>query len=244
MKHDAPATGRSLTLTFESWNRARRQLSMVWRVGDLRFTTSFWYDSVDLPALEATYGRQAMERIYFHIMAYEGLKLCSLRPDAIDLGDFARFHTRSFEAAWRTTMQNVWQQWRYENDDPDYAGPTFTSTPVADDFPLLTAPDGPAKVLSFCGGGKDSIVALKLLERAGIPHDSFVYSSSAYGMAEPQHRLSNKLLDHATPERRHAQWIYDDFMDSPVLQLNDRYRTLTLTAAETPTCLMACLPIA
>ena len=85
------------TLRLESFSRARNQLSMVYGFDELRFETSYWYNDVDLMALEAKYGQLFMDKVYFHIMAFEANKLVSLRPDYIDLGPFARFHTPHFE---------------------------------------------------------------------------------------------------------------------------------------------------
>ena len=48
----------------------------------------------------------------------------------------------------------------------------------------------------LCGGGKDSLVGMRLLERAGIDYDAFIYSHSTYGRGEPQHRLVDRLVAH------------------------------------------------
>ena len=118
-------------------------------------------------------------------------------------------------------------------------------------MPLLPPPPPPGesrrinapKALSFFGGGKDSLVAAKLLETLGQPYDSLVYASSIYGQLGRQHEQITGLLNHCSPERRHRQWIFDDFMDSPVLALGPDTRVKTLTAAETPSSIFASLPV-
>jgi hypothetical protein len=101
---------------------------------------------------------------------------------------------------------------------------------------------GPVEVLAFCGGGKDSLLSLRLLEAAGVPYATLQYSSSVYGRAERQHELIGGLLDHCRPARRHRQWIYDDFLDTPVTELERDFGVRTLTAAETPASVFASLP--
>ena len=51
-----------------------------------RRPVEFDHGDVDLPALEERCGRDFLERIYFHIAAFEANKLCSLRPARLDLG--------------------------------------------------------------------------------------------------------------------------------------------------------------
>jgi hypothetical protein len=137
----------------------------------------------------------------------------------------------------------VWAQWRWENQRPDYV-PAFVESPVS---PVPATPiamqAGPVELLAFCGGGKDSLVGLKLLERAGLPFATLVYSHSIYGAAAPQHALLDRLGDATARVRAERQWIYDDFLDAPVLQLRPELGIKTLTAAETPASVFATLPL-
>ena len=227
----------------EGYTRSRHQFTMSFGIDDLRFSTSYWYEDVDLPMLEQRYGLEFMEKVYFHIIAFEANKLASLCPDTLDLGPFARFHTSPFETLWRTVFRRVWAQWRYENDLPDYDGPAFIGQPVSDSPSVVEIEYGPVEVLSFCGGGKDSLVAMKLLERADIPYSSLAYSSSIYGNARHQHDLIDGLVSRTSAMTRHRIWMYDDFMDSPVTRLYPAYGVKSLTAAETPSSIFATLPV-
>ena len=207
------------------------------------FTTTYWFDTVDLSLLEARFGQPLMEEIYFHIAAFELNKLCSLRPKAIDWGPYGRFVDAEFWDLWSTVFRNVWAQWRYENDDPEYFGPSLTGR---------LAPSGTAtfdrqllhpKTLAFFGGGKDSLVAAKLLETIEEPYESLVYASSIYGDLNHQHKQISHLLRFCKPVQSHRQWIFDDFLLSPVIDLGPQTPSRTLTAAETPSSIFASLPI-
>ncbi|RMH20544.1 MAG: hypothetical protein D6696_07910 [Acidobacteria bacterium] len=226
------------------YSRARHQLAFRYRLDDLRFQTTFWYEDADLYALEARFGQQALERIYFHVALFDVNKLCSLAPAAIDLGPFAPYHTAAFEELWRTVLHHVWAQWRYENDLPGYAGPEFLSRPAATAYPPLEPVPGPVDSLVFCGGGKDSLVAMKALEEADLAFATYAYSDSIYGTAAPQHALIEKLCAHVAAARHHRSWAFDDVLDSPIAALAPEYGPRTLLAAETPRSIFAALPIA
>jgi hypothetical protein len=161
-------------------------------------TTTYRWPGVDLDDLACTIGAEAFERIVFHIAAFELNKLCVLEPDTLDFGPWGRFATRRFEQVWCQVFRHVWAQWRFENNSPDYLGPRF-STVETSGQPVTQNGSG---TLLFCGGGKDSLVAARLLERAGHAFDSYAYSHSIYGAAGPQHQLIDGLLDHLAPRLR------------------------------------------
>lgn len=231
------------TIRFESLTHSRNHISMIVGIDSLRFEFAYWYGDVDLFRLEERYGKEFMQKIFFHIMAFEANKLMSLAPAAVDLGEFARFHTRSFEALWRTIFRHVWGEWRYRNNLPDYQGPDFLSDPIDSARWNVEVVPGDVDVLNFCGGGKDSLVAMKLFERAEIPYASFAYSHSVYGAPGQQHALIDGLLEHGQPVRKHRLTVFDSFLDSPVLELCPEYGVKSITAAETPGSLFAVLPI-
>ena len=230
-------------IRFEKLTRSRQQISMVFKIDDLRFETAYWYSDIDLYRLEERFGSAFMNKLYFHIMAFEINKFVSLKPETIDLGDYAHFYTKTFETLWRKILHHVWAQWRYEHNLPFYRGPKFTNKFAKTSVSAIENTIGDTEVLSFCGGGKDSLVAMKLLERAEIPFASFAYSHSIYGPAKPQHQLIEALLQHGKPVKLHQQWVYDSFSDAPVLQLYPGYQVKSITAAETPSSIFAVLPV-
>jgi hypothetical protein len=210
---------------------------------DLRFHVTVWYEDVDLDALAHRHGDEAIERIAVHVALFQLNAACSLRPEVIELGPYAKYLTADLARLWRTVFHHVWAQWRYEHDLPDYDGPRFVD-PIAPAPAPLRAPDGPVELLAFCGGGKDSLVALKLLERARLPFATLGYAHSIYGAAEPQHALLDRVAGATARTRAERQWVIDDLLDVPVARLRPALGVKYLLAAETPASVFAALPIA
>jgi hypothetical protein len=131
-------------------------------------------------------------------------------------------------------FRHVWAQWRYETNDPDYV-PDFTAPAAAPSPAPARVPAGLVELLAFCGGGKDSLVSLKLLERAHLPFATLAYSHSIYGNAAHQHALIDRVAGATARARAERQWVIDDFMDAPVGKMH---------AAETPASVFAALPLA
>lgn len=154
-------------LSLSSWSRGRHQLAFSYSFEDLFFSSTFWYEGADFYELEERYGAKFMQRLYFHIAAFDINKVVSLRPDRLSWGPFADFATPEFASLWRDIFKNVWAQWRYQNDDPEYFGPSFEVSPVSAVSAPVETEQGEVDILAFCGGGKDSLVAMKLLERGG-----------------------------------------------------------------------------
>lgn len=219
-----------------------QQLSADFVCAGYAFKTSYWYEGISFDLLKEVYGEVFLEKIIFHIIAFDINKLVSLLPDTLDFGPLSHHVTPSFRNLWKLIFIRVWAQWRYENKLPNYAGPTFAIADTTLAIPAISVTPGTVSVLSFCGGGKDSLVSAKLLERSGVAFSTLAYSSSIYGQAAAQHKLIDNLLDQTTPVMRHRQWIFDDFMDSPVLSALPEIGVKTLCAAETPSSIFACLP--
>lgn len=56
--------------------------------------------------------------------------------------------------------------------------------------------------------------------------------------------MLDALLDHGSPSHRRRLWIFDDFLESPVLTLGSQVGPKTLTAAETPSSIFIAIPFA
>ncbi len=233
-----------MKIQFENIYRSASHLSFTFLFDDHRFETAYWYEGIDFYDLENNHGKAFMENIYFHIVAFEFNKLLSLAPDEIDFGKYNSLVTPAFIGLWRTIAHKVWAQWRYENDLPKYEIPNFPEQHFpASAIQPVHLKKGKIENLVFCGGGKDSLVAMQLMEQQDIPYSVFTYSHSIYGTAEKQHDLIGKLIDQCNPEKTHRQWVYDSFVDSPILKLNKKINVKTITAAETPSSIFAVLPI-
>ena len=182
-----------------------------------------------------------MDRLAFHIAMFQLNTVASLglmrSRSASTRGSRRR---RSSSCGGRCS--NVWAQWRWEHQLPDYV-PDFVDAAGVSVAPTHV-PAGPVELLAFCGGGKDSLVALKLLERAGLPFATLGYSHSIYGASAPQHALLDRVADRTARVRAERQWIIDDFLDAPVTRLRPELGVHSITAAETPASVFAALPIA
>lgn len=233
-------------LIFEEVNRSRRQLVLNYRVDDIVFSTAYWYDTVNFYELETRFGPAFMRQVYFHLLAFEANKAASLKPEFLDLGPYQDLYSDQFFELWRTIFQNVWGVWRHDNDITDYFGPQQPTTQRSGQQSLADPVALPAqeRLLNLCGGGKDSLVSAKLLERAGIPYDVMVYSHNIYGPAQRQHQLIEGMLQHTAALTRHRAWVYDTALDSPAAQLYPEYGVKHLLAAETVSSYWTALPIA
>ncbi|MCX5744871.1 MAG: hypothetical protein NT062_20475, partial [Proteobacteria bacterium] len=231
------------TLRLLEIRRARDHVAVTCGLDDLRFHFAVWYQGVDLDALARAHGDELIDRLAFHVAMFQVNAACSLRPDVIELGPYARFATPRFRDVWHTVFRRVWAQWRWEHDLPDYLGPAFVDPPAPHATPVHT-PAGPVELLAFCGGGKDSLVALQLLARAGLPFATLGYAHTIYGDAAHQHALLDRLGDATARVRAERQWVTDDLMGTPVLGLRPELGVTSILAAETPASVFAALPIA
>lgn len=228
-------------ISLNSIRRSRSSVSLTYSLDSQQFETTYRYDpSINLIELEDRFGRGPMTRIYFHMLALEAAKLVSLAPESIDVGPFAEFDTRQFREFWQTLVRRIWSQWRYTHRRPDYLGPSFRTrgrtgggTPVRFDATSSC-------VLNMCGGGKDSLVTMKLFEESGIPFCSYAYSHSVYGEAEFQHSLIDRLLDEGQPRKRHKHWVHDSLLRK---HGNSEFKSPEIIAAETPCAVIGALPV-
>lgn len=235
---------RQKTLWLGTIERSQHHLKLNYGMDQLAFSTAYWYEGVDLLALESQYGFETMENIYFHMLIFEANKLLSLGPERIDPGPYGHLCNPELNDFWKTIAHKVWSQWRFQHDKPDYLIPDLlgSDTDPVTPKPVAITP-GETEILSFCGGGKDSLVSLKILEEAGLKYDTYGYSHSVYGNAAHQHQLIENLIAQAQPEKHIHHWIYDDFMDAPILTLNREYGIEHILAAETPASLFGVLPV-
>jgi len=223
--------------------RGRTSISASCALDDLRFHATVWYQDVDLDELAHVHGAEVLDRIALHVALFQLNAVASLRPDTIELGVYSRFLTPALVRLWQTVFRNVWGQWRWQHDLRDYL-PEFANAPVESEPAPVSASSGDTELLVFSGGGKDSLVALKLLERARLPFATLGYAHSIYGGAAEQHALLDRLGGMTARVRAERQWIVDDFLDSPVVALRPDLGVKSVLAAETPASVFAALPIA
>ena len=232
------------TLWLEPVRRGRRHLLLRYGVDELSFSTTYWYDDVDLEWLATIYGEGFLRRVEFHLLAFEANKAASLAPDAIDFGPYADLVTEPFWELWETLFHNVWGVWRYENDLPDYRLPRPAGRLSENGGAPAVVVDASGRLLLLCGGGKDSLVCMKLLERGGVAYDTFAYSHSTYGPAAFQHELIGGLLAHCAPRAEHRGWVFDDALEAPVAETHPELGIRRILAAETVSSYWTALPVA
>jgi len=220
------------------------RIAMQFGVDDLSFSTTYWYDDVDFDALEAAQGADAVRSIVFHVVAFEAAKLTALQPAVVDFGVYRDLVTPAFWELWSTVWRSVWGQWRFEKGLSDYPGPRLAHDLAAPSEIAVESPALCARPLLFVGGGKDSLVAMSVLDAAGYEYDTYSYSHSAYGTAAFQHELIERLASHGVRANVHRkQWVFDDFLDSPVTRVRPDLGSNGLLAAETPSSLFGVLPV-
>ena len=236
--------------------RARDHIAATCAIDGAEFHFTVWYEDLDLDAVARAHGEELVDRLAFHVAMFQINTACSLRPETIELGRWSRFATARFRELWRTVFRRVWAQWRYEHDQQGYEGPAFVDPPgppakstrteagVGGSAEGGTPQSRRTPWLAFCGGGKDSLVALKLLERAGLPFATLGYAHSIYGGAAHQHALLDRVGAASARVRAERQWVLDDFMDAPISRLRPELGVKSILAAETPASLFATLPLA
>lgn len=203
------------------------------------------YGDVDFIELELRFGREFMQRLYFHIAALEAIPLVSFQPAAISFGEFARFATERFVSLWQTVIMKCGGDWRYVNQLPDFRSPRFVDPPAASDHPRVTMPTGQdIESLSFNGGGKDSLVAAQLLGGGDIRFATYGYSSPEYGEADPQHQLIDRLVQRTASLRHHRLVATDNYDETGAWKMLADRGIRNQICAETPTSILGALPIA
>ncbi len=217
---------------------------MTFALDGLSLDKVYSYQDVDLLELESRFGREFMERLYFHVAAMEAIPLASLRPAAISFGRFARFATQRFESLWHTVLVHCGGQWRFENNLPDFRGPQFADASARADHQPIAMAAGEIESLSFNGGGKDSLVAAQLLAGGDIPFATYAYSYPEYGSADEQHRLIDQLVQRTASRRHHRLTISDNFAAAGLPQVMADRGIRGMICAETPISIFGVLPLA
>lgn len=220
-------------IKIESLILHEHHLDILYSADKFKFSTKVFYHDVSFSALQEKYSQELIERIAAHIALFEGMKLCSLFPQYYDLSTIAEHLEQPVLDLFVKIYQGVFGQHWYENNVTDYQQPEIIySQELGKSVPVPILGDHKT-ILIGCGGGKDSIVGMKLLEEAGIPFASLQYSHSVYGKADLQHKLIAGVVEEVHPVSPHKISILDDFTDFPFLKLYFPENS-GITAPETP----------
>ena len=190
------------------------------------------------------HGDELLDRLAFHVALFQLNAVASLRPDVIELGPTRGSRRAELQSCGAPCSDASGRSGAGSTTLPDYHGPSFADAPARARDRGRDARARPVELLAFCGGGKDSLVALKLLERAGLAvRDARLRALDLRqrGAAARAARSRRRATARVRAER---QWILDDFLDSPVVALRPELGVRSLLAAETPASVFAALPLA
>ena len=231
------------TITINQLIIHEHHLDIIYSADKFNFSTKIFYHDLSFSVLTSNYSETVIKQISACIALFEGMKLCSLFPKYYDISIIAADLSSSALELFFQIYQEVFAQHWYENNVTDYAGPEiiYPGVSLGQSDPSYLA-ENKSTVLAACGGGKDSIVALKLLEKADIPFASIQYSHNIYGKADFQHNLISQVLEYVSPVKKHKISIYDDFIDYPFLELYFP-KNSGITVPETPVSIFEFLPI-
>ncbi len=208
-------------------------LDIFYSADKFQFSTKVFYHDVSFSTLIEKYSQQLIERIAAHIALFEGMKFCSLFPQYYDISKISPHLEKPVLDLFVKIYQGVFGQHWYENNVTDYQQPEIIySQELGESYPVSILGDNHT-ILTGCGGGKDSILAMKMLQEVDIPFASMQYSHSVYGKADLQHQLIAQVLENVQPIKSHKLSIFDDFIYFPFLQLYFPENS-GITAPETP----------
>jgi hypothetical protein len=219
---DCVRVGR--TVTVEGWRTGRHHLEATYLLdGRWRFLTRVLYHDLDLDALAARVPASVLRRLWCHAVLFEGMRFMAVFPRVYDCTAIADGLDAASLDAFRAWVPPLWSQHLFENDVTGWDGPEMICrVPPAEEGPHAFANGGARHVLCANGGGKDSWLVMKTLERAGIPHAAFQVARSEYGRFDVQHEVHARALRSLPQvERLHRVSVHDDFTDGVFMSLHN-----------------------
>lgn len=229
-------------LKIENLKIHEHHLSVRYSVDEFEFSTKVFYQGVYFSVLKQKYTEQFINRIAAYIALFEGMKLCSLFPKTYDISRIVAYLETQALELFVKIYQGVFGQHWYENQVTDYQQPEIIYSQPLGESTLGKILGDNSTILTGCGGGKDSIVAIKILEEANLPFATMQYSHSVYGKADLQHNLISEVVTETHPVKTHRISIIDDFLDFPLFPLYFSENS-GITAPETPVSIFESLPL-
>jgi len=236
MKHS------NINLSVQQLLPHRHHIDIIYKIDSFYFSTKLFYDNIDLYHLNEKYTQDYMYKIYCHIALIEGLKYCSVFPKFFDLSQIADGLSESSLSFFTHTYRNAYTQNMYENNISTYEGPELIFNQPLGSNKTISLDSGNDDILMGNGGGKDSLLLAKILEKANMNFSLFQWARSEYGKFDYQYNLSSKLCKHITPKEIHPIIIYDDFTDGIFVKRYYPNLAPPFTLG-TPECIFEALPI-
>ena len=162
------------------------------------------YHDLSFSVLKENHPESVINKVVSHIALFEGMQLCSFFPKYYDISVIAQDLSKSVLDFFKKMYKGIFAQHLYETNVSDYFGPEliYPDNTLKENSPIIISNESPT-VLQSCGGGKDSFIAMKLLQEADIPFASVQFSHTVYGKNEYQHQLISKVVEQTTPIRQH-----------------------------------------
>lgn len=226
-------------------------LEIVHQVDNYTFQTKVYYPDVNLLQLREKYTTNLINKIYAHIAVGETFKYCSLFPAKIDFSLISSYISSATLDFFSHVFQNAYAQCKYENGIGNEYKPIFIHDDLSNDASAAFSfydSHSPSKnlpnetILVGNGGGKDSFLAMKLLEQSNLPYSIYQWTRPEYGRSQYQHELCSKLLRYASPIKNHKVSVYDDFTESPFITLYYPHLNGAFTLG-IPECIFEALPV-
>ena len=204
--------------------------------GSHSFITKVLYPAGTIAAFKLKYGASSAnggpsfaQRIFSHIALIEALKFIATFPRTLDITSIASGLTQASLDFFTLAASRAWSQHFYENSVSDYHGPKFIGGEgLSTNAEPITQEHAPGEIgggiLSSNGGGKDSFLALKLLEECNFPVHVFQHARTEYGRFDHQHSIQKMFHPHidALKSRRarvHEISVMYDFTDGALMAL-------------------------
>ncbi len=234
----------SETLKIDNIHVDGKELVINYSVDEHTFRTEIFYEDVDFNTLVEKYSQAYVDKLVFHIALVEAMKFCSLAPKVFDLTAYSSFMTAETDELFTLLFNKIFAQHKWENGLAHYNGPELRhDSPAESGIVATVAINHSCSTLFSCGGGKDSLVAMKLLEAVDEPYAVAQYSHSVYGKYEQQQALIDDLVEHVHAKAQRRMMVIDDFLDSPTLSAHYKHKISTVCAPETPSGVFEMLPI-
>lgn len=196
------------------------------------FQTNIYYPNGDLEKIKSLYSEDDLNKIYSNIALFEGMKFMVIFPDYFDITNIQsgiNIHAINY---FNYAIKLLYSQHLYENNNTTWKRPEFIYSKLSEFSQENKVKINIEKIngekdrkkrpfLVSNGGGKDSHLAMRLMEEAGFDFDVFTQARSEYGRADIQLREQEKNLKHlrnGTLKSTNKLIINDDFTDGTFVQ--------------------------
>jgi hypothetical protein len=223
----------------------QKEIKFIFEIDTQKSRLKINYENINFESLKQEYGDNSINSLIVQMGAFSGIKYCSLFPEKYDISKYSEYITEDFLKLFHENYDHVFVQHRYQNNKPQYQGPEI----VVDENQLgqkheITKIDNPNnKIIFGCGGGKDSLISMRLFERADEKYSIFHYSHSIYGNPKKQEQLIQNLTEITEEQDYHPIEIEEEFLSENQKQILKNSDSATICDAETPKSLFWVLPI-